>query len=222
MTHDEAFLQAILDSPDDDTPRLVYADWLDEHGDSARAELIRVQCRLTGITLDDPALPDLVLREEILLAEHAEEWLGELRRALRRWQFRRGFLHDIVFWDPWYLIHLSPPPTVRRVGVELSHARIDPAIIGQFPEPLARENVVFPLRISERAATVAMPNPDDAGCIARIASTLNRDIEAVAADTAQIIEAINRHYVVGQTEFHVSMLKDFTDTTIDFTEGAPS
>ncbi len=42
----QAFLRAINDGPDDDTPRLVYADWLDEHGDPQRAELIRVQCRI--------------------------------------------------------------------------------------------------------------------------------------------------------------------------------
>ena len=40
----EAFLRAIYDAPDDNTPRLVYADWLDEHGDPDRAALIRAQC----------------------------------------------------------------------------------------------------------------------------------------------------------------------------------
>jgi uncharacterized protein (TIGR02996 family) len=40
MSHEAAFLQAILDSPDDDTPRLVYADWLDEHGQTERAEFL--------------------------------------------------------------------------------------------------------------------------------------------------------------------------------------
>ena len=33
----DAFLQAIREAPEDDTPRLVYSDWLDEHGDPARA-----------------------------------------------------------------------------------------------------------------------------------------------------------------------------------------
>jgi uncharacterized protein (TIGR02996 family) len=33
VTEDEAFLRAIVDSPGDDTPRLVYADWLDERDD---------------------------------------------------------------------------------------------------------------------------------------------------------------------------------------------
>lgn len=40
------FLRAVLEMPDDDLPRLVAADWLDEHGDEARAEFIRAQVRL--------------------------------------------------------------------------------------------------------------------------------------------------------------------------------
>lgn len=43
---EEAFISAIVASPDDDTLRLVFADWLDEHGQPDRAELIRLQCRL--------------------------------------------------------------------------------------------------------------------------------------------------------------------------------
>lgn len=50
---EHALLAAIIAHPDEDTPRLVYADWLDEHADSlsgrdpaeirARAEFIRGQ-----------------------------------------------------------------------------------------------------------------------------------------------------------------------------------
>jgi uncharacterized protein (TIGR02996 family) len=43
---DPAFLRAIVAHPDDDLPRLVAADWLDEHGQPSWAELIRVQCEL--------------------------------------------------------------------------------------------------------------------------------------------------------------------------------
>lgn len=47
MTEQEAFTLAIVTDPLDDTPRLVYADWLDEHGDALRAEFIRVQIELS-------------------------------------------------------------------------------------------------------------------------------------------------------------------------------
>jgi uncharacterized protein (TIGR02996 family) len=44
MTHHEGFLADIIEHPADDTPRLVYADWLEEHSDPGRAEFIRTQC----------------------------------------------------------------------------------------------------------------------------------------------------------------------------------
>ena len=40
----EPFLAAISANLDDDTPRLVFADWLQENGDEPRAEFIRIQC----------------------------------------------------------------------------------------------------------------------------------------------------------------------------------
>jgi uncharacterized protein (TIGR02996 family) len=46
LAQHEAFLRAIFDTPDDDTPRLVYADFLQENGDEDRAEFIRVQCEM--------------------------------------------------------------------------------------------------------------------------------------------------------------------------------
>lgn len=44
---DRPFLDAICQNPEEDTPRLVYADWLVEHGQLDRGEFIRVQCELT-------------------------------------------------------------------------------------------------------------------------------------------------------------------------------
>ncbi len=43
------FLADIIEHPADDTPRLIYADWLDEHGQAERAEFIRVQCELAKL-----------------------------------------------------------------------------------------------------------------------------------------------------------------------------
>ncbi len=49
MRQDNGFLEDITEHPDDDTPRLVYADWLDDHGQPERAEFIRVQCELARL-----------------------------------------------------------------------------------------------------------------------------------------------------------------------------
>src|SRR5262249_49325190 len=40
----QSFLQAILDDPEADAPRLIFADWLEEHGDP-RGEFIHLQYR---------------------------------------------------------------------------------------------------------------------------------------------------------------------------------
>jgi uncharacterized protein (TIGR02996 family) len=44
----ESLLLGCKDAPDDDAPRLVLADWLDDHGDHDRAEFVRLSVRLCG------------------------------------------------------------------------------------------------------------------------------------------------------------------------------
>ncbi len=51
MWEADALLDAIFDNPDDDTPRLVYADWLQEHGHEDCAEFIRISVFLKRNTL---------------------------------------------------------------------------------------------------------------------------------------------------------------------------
>src|SRR5262249_10339211 len=63
MKVQEQLLAAIRANPDDDAVRLVYADWLEEHGDPDRAEFIRVQITLDGLPPDDPRYLPLRRRE---------------------------------------------------------------------------------------------------------------------------------------------------------------
>lgn len=55
MTEYDALLAAVLAAPADDVPRLVFADWLDEHGSPARAEFIRVQCHEAKLSVTHDA-----------------------------------------------------------------------------------------------------------------------------------------------------------------------
>src|SRR4051812_9631121 len=64
------FLRSIVERFDDDTPRLVYADWLEKHGEPKRAEFIRVQCELAQLGKDDPRRAPLHERQARLLADH--------------------------------------------------------------------------------------------------------------------------------------------------------
>jgi uncharacterized protein (TIGR02996 family) len=93
------FLEEILAHPDDDTPRLIFADWLDEHGDSARAEFIRVQVERATLPAWDARQVPLRLRERALLDEHTEAWKGQLPniKGITWGEFRRGFMATATF-----------------------------------------------------------------------------------------------------------------------------
>jgi uncharacterized protein (TIGR02996 family) len=81
MSDQVSLLLAILNSPDDQTLRLVYADWLEEHGDP-RAELVRLECQLTALAEDHPARLDLEAREAGLVEQYGQSWFGPLLRVL--------------------------------------------------------------------------------------------------------------------------------------------
>jgi uncharacterized protein (TIGR02996 family) len=96
MTHEDAFLQDILENPDDDTPRRIYADWMLDHDDpviAARGEFIHVQCALARLPAESPQAAVLLRREEQLLDAHAREWGSLFRRlSCTCWEYRRGFV----------------------------------------------------------------------------------------------------------------------------------
>jgi uncharacterized protein (TIGR02996 family) len=121
--HDPAaFLAAIAASPDDDLPRLVYADWLDENGDADRAEFIRIQCELERCTPDEDRRQQLKKRQTALLKSHSEVWTTDLRTAglgELAFAYRRGFPHSATLAAPRFA-HVAEPlfrlaPTVRAV-----------------------------------------------------------------------------------------------------------
>ncbi len=123
MNANDAFLLAIRETPHDDTPRLVYADWLEERGDP-RSEFIRVQCELAQLPPEDASRVALEERERELwdlqrvaiIAEAARGSLAdtlqyvtatEMRETLEEAVepmgvvFRRGFVSEIHTFDEW-------------------------------------------------------------------------------------------------------------------------
>src|SRR5262245_17089304 len=93
----DALRAAVCASPDEDAPRLVYADYVAEHGDAARAELIRVQCELATLDATHRRRAGLLWREWELLARHAPRWRAELPtlRGLQWGRFTRGFVSEV-------------------------------------------------------------------------------------------------------------------------------
>jgi uncharacterized protein (TIGR02996 family) len=94
MANEAAFLQDVIAHPNDDAPRLVFADWLDERGESARAEFIRLQCERARLPLEDEKQSPLQARELRLLAAHSTSWRSG-HPLLHRGRFRRGFIEFV-------------------------------------------------------------------------------------------------------------------------------
>jgi uncharacterized protein (TIGR02996 family) len=120
-----AFLADIVAHPADDAPRLVYADWLEDHGEAGRAEFIRLQCELARMRPAEWCVREgddycrassrwkcrrcaLRRRERELLigspvAWGANGWFSDWLSGLYpehdlagvAWTFRRGFVHTV-------------------------------------------------------------------------------------------------------------------------------
>jgi uncharacterized protein (TIGR02996 family) len=87
MSTENAFLQAIHDNPEDDTTRLVYADFLEERGDP-RGEFIRLEVELWTMSPDDPRYEGLDRRRQELLEDNRSRWVGPLDEVGIKWEGR--------------------------------------------------------------------------------------------------------------------------------------
>lgn len=138
----ELLLKAVVASPDDDLPRLVAADWLDEHGEPERAEFIRVQ-----IERAKADRPELEWREKALWNNpfYGPLWAqeacptiatlgfssptGDTLRDLwlvgsERVTFRRGFPYRVSCTADEWLRHGSgivPRQPVRELALSICH-----------------------------------------------------------------------------------------------------
>jgi uncharacterized protein (TIGR02996 family) len=131
----DGLLRAILADPADDLPRLAYADWLEEQGESDRAEFVRVQYELTQLAfLDDDVCPRcgagvgqyhendcpatrLRRREKELLNWPAGEeggypcwrcaWHAPVPHGGWAWEYRRGFVARVECATADFLAHAA-------------------------------------------------------------------------------------------------------------------
>jgi uncharacterized protein (TIGR02996 family) len=125
MSDRDALLEAVFSNPADDAPRLVYADWLDEHGEPAQAAFIRAQVALAKTEPEthehDRAAEPLFALWDQFLAELGPLTTGTM---LLPSDFRRGFVDTPIqllvstFRDN--SPHWWPRLPVRAVSIELA------------------------------------------------------------------------------------------------------
>jgi uncharacterized protein (TIGR02996 family) len=87
--------QAVIADPDNDTPRLAYADWLEAEGEIERAAFIRVQCILERLPTEDPQHAVLRQRETELLGQYGYRWAEEFGQQISVWVYQRGFIERV-------------------------------------------------------------------------------------------------------------------------------
>ncbi len=102
--------------------------------------------------------------------------------------------------------------------VDFSSMEISQSVIELVPESVARENIVIPLEMDGDALKVAISDPMKYEVLDKLRFILNREISVAIAPNEDIQIAINRYYGQTETESVDSMLQEFTETAIDFTE----
>lgn len=121
--------------------------------------------------------------------------------------------------------YATPEEVMRAVAeehrvefVDIMRTKIPDDIIQLVPESVARENNVMPIDEIDGVLRVAISNPSDVDTIEKLRFILNRDVRISLAPIDGIRESINRLYGQIEGESADSILQEFTDTAIDFTE----
>jgi uncharacterized protein (TIGR02996 family) len=97
MTDHDALLRSIAEHPEEDTPRLMYADWLEENGRPERAEFVRVQVELGRLGLNHPERHAWVVRNVRFLRDYVPGWKAELPQfpGIEWGDFNRGLVEEV-------------------------------------------------------------------------------------------------------------------------------
>jgi uncharacterized protein (TIGR02996 family) len=177
MSDGDALLSAILAEPDEDVPRLVYADWLDETGgelERARADLVRTQVALAHVPPAEFGPENergvaLWAREQLLLSTHGQAWLkplrergGPLESTDTHGQFRRGFV-EVVWMSPTQFLTraevLFARTPVRELRVTRTTIEELAAIVGSAHFPRLTALDLSDRRLGDDAARVLARRP---------------------------------------------------------------
>jgi uncharacterized protein (TIGR02996 family) len=142
MKHDGSFLEAIRARPGANAVRLVYADWLEEHG-NPRARFIRLQCQAAKLVPSHPRRRALESEAHALLLRHEADWLGPLLGHVSNWEFHRGLLRSVTVEAATFLAQAETwLPRLPLLGVHLRKAKGHLVALAACPQ-LAHLNALY-------------------------------------------------------------------------------
>jgi uncharacterized protein (TIGR02996 family) len=148
MDDGSALVRAICEQPDEDTPRLVYADWCDENGQPERAEFIRLQCRIASGIDGTKAMIRLREQERKALRNRWDDWCPQAKPN-RPYTFRQ---------DLSYLVRVLHGDG-DHMGVSFARGFVDRIESGcadflDHAEAIFRAHPVTAVRLSDRKPLV--------------------------------------------------------------------
>lgn len=193
----DAFINSVLQNPDDATARLVFADWLEETGipaNTAWARYIRA-----SIEVD---------RHEVgtVARGYAKD---EIARYTPEIQAKLTVPVQLFLNHSRSLLQLLP---ALHFTASLADYEIPRNVLELMPESVARENLVIPLQLRWNSLTVALVEPENSETIEKLAFILNKDVVAVRAEADEIQSVIDNTYGLNETESVDSILVEFPDT----------
>ena len=107
MTDRDALLASICASPDEDTPRLAFADFFDEQGGKANqllARFIRLQIELARSGCVNPSRHPLAKEINRLESGHAAKWAAGLDGLVLMSRFARGFVEEVTMYSKRFVV----------------------------------------------------------------------------------------------------------------------
>jgi uncharacterized protein (TIGR02996 family) len=137
MSDHDALLQAIGDYPEEDTPRLMYADWLEENGEPERADFVRTQVELARPGLAAADRYPFVRKNVYYLTNFARRWKSELPDldGITWGDFNRGLIEEVLVAGERPLVeHAEPIFAVPGVHVLRLKRLRDATEVTQLPQ----------------------------------------------------------------------------------------
>src|SRR5262245_7736567 len=192
----DAFMRKYLAPPTDTTTRLVFADWLEETGQShnaAWAYYIRLKLEADSYPRNS--------RERYTLHRQAGEYAPKIRANLT--------IPAKLFVDyPRSFLQLLP---AANITVRLADFEIPLAVLELMPESVARENLVLPLDLQGNTLLTATVEPRNYDTKHKLEFILNKEIVLIGASRDDIQEAIDSEFGHAEYEFVDSVLYENPD-----------
>ena len=150
-TEEDAFIRALRERPDDETTRLVYADWLDDRSDP-RAEYLRAEAAWVALQPSDEQYRPLYRRVSQLAVALEPEWFAtvsrmghlvrrEWKKVSRRWELHPAPdpsdpLHEWLtaegHFERTFARFVGPEATVRRFCAPVDYLAFGRGIGGEW------------------------------------------------------------------------------------------